>query len=378
MSFAHGGNVYEIASRLGCSPDDLLDYSASINPLGPPPGLADQFNAFFHRLQHYPDIANRSLLDALAAYHGLPSGQIVVGNGSTELIYWLPRVLGIQRAAVVLPTFSEYRKAFELQSIHLLKVSTQAETGFQPVVEDLDKVCREAAPEAILFTHPGSPSGTLMSQGVREWIKEKSRGDGPLCIVDEVFVDFCEDESLKRFLKEAQRLVLIRSMTKFYGIPGLRLGYLLTSEFLAERLRAFLPPWSVNTLAQMAGVYCLNQTTYRKETLGLIERERDRMLQRLGNLQGIRAFPAKANYVLLALDERLPPAGKLQHDLLSSERIIVRDCVTFEGLSDRYVRLAIRLPEQNDRLLDGLALWVESNLDSREGVSILRGNDRRP
>ena len=360
MNIVHGGNVYEVASRLGCAPEAVLDYSASINPLGPPAGLLEEFNRYFTRLQHYPDIGNTSLLDALSRFHDLPSEQIVVGNGSTELIYWLPAVLGIRSAVVVLPTFGEYRKAFELQDIRMHKLFTTAGEGFQPTVEQLDAVCKEVSPEAILFTQPASPAGTLLSQPVRDWLARKSRETNLICIVDEVFVDFCEEESLKGLLETSPRLVLIRSMTKFYGIPGLRLGYLLTSKELADRMHASLPPWSVNTLAQLAGEYCLAQEEYRLETLKLVERERRRMAERLEELKSCRVFPGNANYLLVRLEDSLPDAGVLRQDILAAERIIIRDCRSFEGLSDRYFRLAVRLPEQNDRLLDGIERWVGS------------------
>ncbi|MCE5242135.1 MAG: threonine-phosphate decarboxylase [Syntrophobacteraceae bacterium] len=360
MSVVHGGNVYEISSLLGCAPEAVLDYSASINPLGPPPGLLEEFNRYYSRLQHYPDIGNRMLLNALSRFHGVACDQIVVGNGSTELIYWLPIVLGIRSAVVVLPTFGEYRKAFELQGVRMHKLFTSPESGFQPTVEQLDTICREVSPEAVLFTQPASPAGTLLPQEVRNWIVRKSRETNLCCIVDEVFVDFCEDESLKGFLGESPRLVLIRSMTKFYGIPGLRLGYLLTSEDLAGRMKSALPPWSVNTLAQIAGEHSLGQEGYRRETLDIVERERRHMTERLEAMKVFRVFPGNANYLLVRIEDSLPDAGVLQRDIIDSERIIVRDCRSFEGLNERYFRLAVRLPEQNDRLLAGIERWVKA------------------
>jgi len=364
MALAHGGNVYEIASQLGRSPDSILDYSASINPLGPPPGLADQFHAFFHRLRHYPDIGNRSLLEGLSRFHDLSPDRIVVGNGSTELIYWLPKVLGVRKATAVLPTFSEYRKAFELQGVKIHKLVTSFDTQFQPTVEQLEAVCRDVSPEAILFTHPGSPAGTSLPSDVRGWIIEKSGRGGIVCIVDEVFVDFCEQESLKTTLAGSPGLVLIRSMTKFYGVPGLRLGYLLTSEALTTRMRSLLPPWSVNTLAQIAGVYCLQQEAYHAETLRLIETEREWMRRKLEDIGGFLVLQGRANYLLVQLPGGCPPVDRLQRDLLLSEGILVRDCSSFEGLSDRYMRLAVRLPEENRRLLEALARWVEAHVSS--------------
>ncbi|MFP5211967.1 MAG: aminotransferase class I/II-fold pyridoxal phosphate-dependent enzyme, partial [Acidobacteriota bacterium] len=145
MAFAHGGNIYEIASRLGCSPDAVLDYSASINPLGLPPGLAEEFNAYLHRLLHYPDMQNTALIKSLSDFHSIDPGRIVVGNGSTELIYWLPRALGIKSAVVALPTFSEYRKSFEIQGVKLHRLMTSAENDFQPTVDELEAICNRVS-----------------------------------------------------------------------------------------------------------------------------------------------------------------------------------------------------------------------------------------
>jgi threonine-phosphate decarboxylase len=361
MNLVHGGNIYETASQLGCTPEEILDYSASINPLGPPPGLAKLFGHSYQLLQHYPDIHNGTLLAAIARYHGVSRDQVVVGNGSTELIYWLPKVLGIRKALIVIPTFSEYQKAFELQDVHLVKLVGFPEESFQPEVEKLDELVEQFEPEAILFTHPGSPSGALLPDSVREWLVQKSRSRELFCIVDEVFIDFCEEESHKRFLGDSEHLVIIRSMTKFYGLPGLRIGYLMTSKPLAARLRHFLPPWSVNTYAQVAVPHCLKQRKYREMTLELIARERGRLLESLQSLETCRVFPGRANYLLMRLGESLPPAGRLRRDLLASDRILIRDCHSFEGLDDHYVRFAIRLPEQNQRLLDALMHWVRTH-----------------
>jgi threonine-phosphate decarboxylase len=354
MTLVHGGNVYEIAWQLGCAPEEILDYSASINPLGPPPGLEELLNGTYARLQHYPDIHNRLLLDSIAHYHGISAGRVVVGNGSTELIYWLPKVLGIRKALIVLPTFGEYQKAFELQEVQLGKLLATPDENFQPTVAGLEELFERFSPEAILFTHPGSPAGTLLPRAVREWLVETSRRRKVFCIVDEVFIDFCEEESLKERLGDSDHLVIIRSMTKFYGLPGLRLGYLLTSEHLAARLQHFLPPWSVNTYAQVAGTYCFQQSEYQAETLDLIGCERHRLLKHLEVFKGCRVFPGKANYLLMGLGRDLPCAGDLQQDLLASDRILVRDCRSFEGLDDHYLRFAVRLPEQNQRLIEAL------------------------
>jgi threonine-phosphate decarboxylase len=361
MAFIHGGNIYEVAERMGVSPEAVLDFSASINPLGPPPHLLDQFNQYFNRLQHYPDIHNRSLTEAIAEFHGKSTQQIVTGNGSTELIYALPRALHVRRALIVLPTFSEYQRAFASQNVELIKIFTAAESCFQPTVEQLARAVEEFQPDAVLLTHPGSPSGVTLPSAVRSWLVQKGREGSFHLIIDEVFADFCEEESLKGLLDELDQLVIIRSMTKFYGIPGLRLGYLMTSESIANKVRHLLPPWSVNTYAQIAGAYCLEQRQYRARSLAFMDGERKDFIAALQRLEGCRAYPGKANYVLVELDSSLPKAAKLQMDLLLSDRILIRDCSSFEGMGERHVRFAIRLPHENKRLLEAFDRWLAAN-----------------
>jgi len=361
MAFVHGGNVYEVAERMGISPEAVLDFSASINPLGPPPHLLDQFNKYFNRLQHYPDIHNRSLIAAIAGFHGKSTQQIVAGNGSTELIHALPRALQVRRALIVLPTFSEYQRAFASQGVEMVKIFAAAESSFQPTVEQLAHACEEFQPDAVLLTHPGSPSGATLPSAVRSWLAQEGGKGRFHLIIDEVFADFCEEESLKGLLEVLDQLVIIRSMTKFYGVPGLRLGYLMTSESIAKQVSGQLPPWSINTYAQIAGAYCLEQHRYRAESLAFMERERKDFSAALQRLDGCRVYPSKANYVLVELDSSLPTAAHLQTDLLQTDRILIRDCSSFEGMGERHVRFAIRLPHENKRLLEAFGRWLAAN-----------------
>lgn len=349
--------MYELASLSGCSPEDILDFSASINPLGPPLGLGELISRYFCRLQHYPDINNRLLIDSFSGLHEISPACIVPGNGSTELIYWLPRALGIGKALAVLPTFSEYCKAFELQGVEVHKLVCTAENLFQPTVDQLQYAVERCRPEAVLLTHPGSPAGSLLSPELIDWVAANSN-DGLKFIIDEVFIDFCEEKSLKRLLASSPDLVIIRSLTKFYGLPGLRIGYILSSARHAEAIRRFVPPWSVNTLAQAAGAYCVHQEEYRRETLEVVERERRNISDRLSEMPGLRVFPGEANYLLVELDRRLPSAEVLKQDLFDSGLVLIRNCGSFEGLDEWYFRVAVRLPQQNEMMIGGIKDWI--------------------
>ncbi len=356
----HGGNVFETARRLGCAPEEILDFSASINPLGPPPGLLDVVLRAYERVRHYPDIANRELAEAIAERFRIDPHQVVLGNGSTELIYTLPHALGPARVLAVVPTFKEYLQAFSLSGVPVDLCVATAENHFQPTVSQLEQALEARNPQAVLVTHPGSPSGTLLPKDVRRFLLEQNRVRNLTLVVDEVFIDFCEEESLLEELSGHDRLVLIRSMTKFYGIPGLRLGYGLTSPALAETLRRRVPPWSVNTLAQAAGVFCFQQKSYREKTVAVVREERVRMSRALAGIPGLTVFPSAANYVLVRLDSRLPTAAELKESLLVRHRLLIRDCANFDGLSPWDFRVAVRLPEENDRLIQALADWCHS------------------
>jgi threonine-phosphate decarboxylase len=352
MTIVHGGNIYELSAQAGCSPDDILDFSASINPLGPPPGLARVLSGCFRRLVNYPDIHNRLLIDAVSKLHDIDSECIAVGNGSTEIIYWLPRALDVGTALVVSPTFGEYAKAFELQGTRLQRLFSASENCFQPRAEHLEAALQQYPVEAVLLTHPASPSGALMDGALIDWIVENcSRTPNTLFLIDEVFIDFCEHASLKRFLDRSQNIAIIRSLTKFYALPGLRIGYLLAPPRIAAKVKRHLPPWSVNTLAQTAGAYCFMQDRYRHKTLKLIATERRRLAMKLSAISGLTVFPAEANYLLIRLDRSLQPASSLKRDIFNRDRILIRDCGSFEGLDDWYFRVAVRLPDQNDKLI---------------------------
>ncbi|MGC9194263.1 MAG: threonine-phosphate decarboxylase CobD [Syntrophobacteraceae bacterium] len=354
MTIVHGGNVYELAAKAGCSPEQILDFSASINPLGPPAGIEEELAGCFGLLQSYPDIHCKALLEAISKFHDVDPACIAVTNGSTELIYWLPKALGAGSALAVLPAFGEYVKAFELHGTRVEKLFPAPGECFQPRVEQLEALLESDLFDTVLLTHPSSPAGSLLNDQVVDWIVEKSTGPGPFLIVDEVFVDFCEQASLKRFVETAHNLALIRSFTKFYGLPGLRIGYLLASPRIARRVREFLPPWSVSTQAQVAGAFCLAREDYRLKTLDLIEKQRNRLARELSAIPGLEVFPGAANFLLVRMAPELAPASSLKWALFKRCRILIRDCGSFEGLGERYFRVAVRLPDQNDRLIEAL------------------------
>jgi len=350
--FDHGGRVFAIARQLGVAPEDILDFSASINPLGLAPGVRSALTAALDRLGHYPDNGCSELREALAGHHGCDPGNVCVGNGSTELIYLLPRLAVARQALLVAPTFSEYEKALRREGwgcdYHLLQSSEGFPLSLPELRRDLVK-----GYGLMFLCNPGNPTGRLYGREEVGRLLDLCGEAGTLLVVDEAFMDFSEEDSVKHAVIASGRGVVLRSMTKFFAFPGLRLGYALAAPPVASELCRHRQPWSVNSLAQAAGVAALSDTGYAVHTRLYIESERAFLTDRLGALPGMKVYPAAANYLLVEMTDGLT-ASVLQERLLT-ERLLIRNCAVFLGLGNRFFRVAVRTREENERLLAALA-----------------------
>jgi threonine-phosphate decarboxylase len=345
----HGGDVYHLARTLGVRVEDLLDFSANINPLGYPAGVPGAVQSALVNLVHYPDRHCFELRADLAAYHGLSVDEVLVGNGSTELIYLVVRALKTARALVVAPAFSVYQEALEAASVPYEFHLTSEEGLFT-----LEHLPEAPGAELVFLANPASPSGALIStERLDSWLAAWDAA-GSYVALDEAFIDFVEEASVKTSLKRYPRLIILRSFTKFFAIPGLRLGYLLAAPELVATCAAMQEPWSVSNIAQVVGRACLQDQDYMIRTRALVKEERQHLLQGLHALPGLTAFPGEANYLLAKLSRPGWSARTLRERLLP-RGIIIRDASNFQGLDERYIRVAVRRREDNDRLLAALA-----------------------
>ncbi|MCX5894009.1 MAG: threonine-phosphate decarboxylase CobD, partial [Deltaproteobacteria bacterium] len=348
----HGGDVYHLARSLGLELADLLDFSANINPLGFPAGIHTAIQQALPEIVHYPDRRCLELRRDLAAYHGLSVEQILMGNGSTELIYLAARVLKPRQALIVAPAFSEYE--------HALKAA-QAPVTFQVTAEadefTLSEPLDPQAADLVFLAHPASPSGVLMTPELLLEVAARLDAAGVYLLLDEAFVDFVEEASLKAHLARFPHLMILRSFTKFFAIPGMRLGCLLAAPELIRRLAAVQEPWSVNTLAQAMGRACLQDLDYMARSRALVRQEREYLLDGLSSLPGLQTFPSTVNYLLVKLTRPDWTAASLRTALLS-EKLIIRDASNFRGLDQRFIRLAVRGREDNRQLLKALELFL--------------------
>ncbi len=350
-SYDHGGNIFSVARQMGVSPAATADFSASINPLGISPSIKQAIIDALDSLVHYPDNNQAELKELLAEINGLTPQHFAVGNGSTETIYSLPAMIKGKRAVIVSPAFSEYAYALEQHGWDIQRFLVSPETDFAINLEELRKTLSNGC-DALYLCNPGNPSGILYPRETIELIYDICRETGTFLVLDEAFMDFCEEDSAKDKIVSSDHGIVLRSMTKFYGIPGLRLGYAMAAPSVIERLSAMGGPWSVNTLAQAAGVAALKDTDFSKKTIAYVEQERTFLKEQLSLFPRLKVYPSRANFLLIEIDGGMTSA-ELKERLLQ-KWILIRDCANFIGLSNRFFRIAVRTRAENSRLIEHL------------------------
>lgn len=351
VNFDHGGNVFAVARALGVAPEDILDFSASINPLGMAPAVKEALCSSLDSLLHYPDTDCAELAEALAIHHSLSSAHICIANGSTELIHLLPRLVKGARALIVAPPFSEYGKALSRNGWDIAYLELKSADGFALPLDILAARLKEGC-DLLFLCNPGNPTGRLYSIHEIAAVMDICRRSKTFLVLDEAFMDFCEEGSAKKLVTQGERAVILRSMTKFFAMPGLRLGYAMGPEPLIAALSALRDPWSVNTLAQAAGIASLGDAAYIAETRRFIGEEREHLFAALGAIPGLKPYPSAANYILAEVGTG-QAVSELQTRLIR-ERILIRDCANFHGLDNRFFRAAVRTAGENERLLRAL------------------------
>ena len=361
----HGGNVYQVAKALQRPVNSFVDFSASINPLGPPPSVLRAMRQALEECDHYPDPQAETLREYLAFEHRVPSTSIVLGNGSAELIRVLPKALGLRHGVIVGPTFMEFEYSLRAAGVGCTYVHAESTKKYAPQLTKLSRILEEKSlafqrfqgqnrnPRvAVFFCHPNSPTGRVVPVSQLRQIIQQVERLGCWMVVDEAFVEFSPSHSLIKEVFKYQRLLILRSFTKFYAIPGIRLGYLVGSPDLVGAIIPHLPPWSVNHVAQAAGVAALKARRFREKSLRFIQQERKRFLAKIRTLPRLRVIPSQANFVMVELPKDLDTEHVV--DRLAHQGFLVRDCRSFSGLSRAALRLAIRRPRDNDRLIRAL------------------------
>ena len=369
----------------GASEKNIIDFSASVNPLGAPGGVIDAVQKALEEIDRYPDPFAEELLKAIAAYDGVPTDYIICGNGASEIIYSYCAAIKPKRAIEIAPTFAEYEEAVRVNGGEMLCYIYRAEDGFIPSEEFFDfleKECKRMGGESIdgksidgkkptvFICNPNNPTGKLYSKEFIEKVLIKTKALGTRVFIDECFMDLSDGTwSSKEFLKEYSNLFILKAFTKTFAVPGLRLGYgLCSDDELIKRMSEITPPWNISSVAQAAGIAAVKEPEYIRKTKEIIASERAYLTEEL-NALGFKTIPSNANFILFfdsadahhAGFGRLPSGAEEEKEASSADcdlrarllkrGIAIRDCANFPGLDKGWYRIAIRKPEDNRILI---------------------------
>ena len=357
MLNGHGGNINQICSKYGLDPDEIIDFSASINPLGCPEGVRKAISERFADIKNYPDSECTSLRKTIADKVHCSESNIIIGNGSNELFYLIPRALKPKQGILLQPTFSEFKDALCNANVEVVEIVN--DSGRFPIINKDIRSLKNIEYGMVFLCNPNNPTGQLtLKEEILELVKDNTNR---LIVADEAFMDFVDEDEKYSVIKEAplmDNLIVVSSLTKFYGFPGLRLGYLVANESTVNKLMQFKEPWTVNTFAQIAGQVAINDEAFAANTREYVSREKAFLYDRLSRIKGIRPFQPSVNFILVRIHNAEITSSQIQ-DFLIKDKIIIRDCSNFVGLSEKYFRVAVKTREENQKLLSALKLIME-------------------
>ena len=352
MLSGHGGNVKQICDKCGLNPDEIIDFSASINPLGCPDVVRKAVAEQFNDIQHYPDSQCNDLRKAIAERTPCNESNVIIGNGSNELFYLIPRALQPKKGVLLQPTFAEFSDAFSNSNIDVIEIIND-DKDFPVINTNIPRL--KSVEECMVFLcNPNNPTGQLTrKEDIIELVKDNPKR---MIVIDEAFMDFIEDDEKYSVIKEAplmDNLIVVRSLTKFYGFPGLRLGYLVSNESIVNKLMRYKEPWTVNTIAQVAGLAAINDKEFAINTRQYISVEKAFLYDGLTTIKGIHPFQPTVNFILVRIEESKKTSSSIQ-DVLMKNNILIRNCSNFKGLDETYFRVAVKTRKQSQKLLDAL------------------------
>ena len=353
---SHGGDIWGFSRKYNIPLDEVLEFSGPINFLGPSPKAVEAVKQNARLIKFYPDPNPVELKEEIAKYvgNGVEEENILLGNGSIELIYMIAESLPCGFKAVIpVPSFSEYEKA--ALRVGGEPVFVQLPQNFAMETDKIKKAVTDDT-KIMCICNPHSPSGTLYSKKTIMDLVEFCNKKDIIFSIDENYIEFA-DESLNNtvagMVKEYENLFVIRSVTKFYGMAGIRFGYAVAAGNLIDKLETVRQPWSINGLAGVVTSAAFSDTEFIKSTKQTIAKERKALAKNLSEIKGLHVYPSVTNFLLVKIQNRKITSTLLK-ELLAKEHILIRDCCTFVGLDDSYFRVTVRSAKDNQILTETL------------------------
>ena len=347
MSHIHGGNAEYYFKKFNLNESDFIDFSVNLNPFGMPEIIRKKWDGLYKQANKYPSESGERVIDFYKKRFSIKHNSVIAGNGSIELIYMLPRALNIRDAAILEPSFYDYKRAFTINNCNLHTITLREENGFKFTV-DKDTLNKIEKSDALMLANPNNPTGKIMNKGTITALAK--RFPDKWFLIDEAFIQFssnCKEVSLMDY--GIENIVVIHSLTKFYAVAGLRIGAAIGPKNAIDKLKYVKQPWSVNSIAEATVGYLTNCLDYEKKTTAFIDMEKERIKNEITTSKNIKLFETDANFFLSKW------LGRDFDDFLKyllKKGIYVRDCRNFSGLSGNFFRFAILKKEKNNKLIE--------------------------
>jgi len=356
MERVHGGNVYEMARRFNLTQAQIVDFSASVSPLGIPPRVMAAVQEAMLMLDHYPDPDCTRFRQAIAEKHGVDYKSVLAGNGAAEIIYLLARMVGPGRALIPYPSFIEYECAVRSVGGQTTNIGYKSQGSC--FLMEMD-VLLESIPgnDLVFICNPNNPTATLWQTDDLLKIIQTGQSHHCLIVIDEAYLDLVDEGchlSLVNKVNDHHNLIVLKSLTKAYALPGLRIGYAIGPPKLIEVLSGLRDPWSVNVLAQMAGTEALKDEEYLVRLQRLVQAERHFLKNELSQIPGLTVYTPTANFILADASTAGITTYQLQQSL-APQGFFIRDCANFRGLGPGFFRISIRTRADNQRLVNAIS-----------------------
>jgi len=348
----HGGDIWQYPRSFR---NNMIDFSVNINPLGISERAKNIIIRNLDKINYYPDSESKYLKDLLGRFHGLPGYNFLIGNGSIELIHLIPRALKPKVVLIPVPTFSEYEFVAKANNANCLFVKCSEKDNFKIDVSKLMRFIPQA--DLVFLCNPNNPTGSVLTSREILSLIKVCKDSKVTLVIDEAFIDFIFQRDKVTVISEAVKnkyLLVLRSLTKFFALPGLRIGYLVGHKDIIREISRYMYPWNVNTLAQIVAAKVIADKRYIRETRGVILEERAYLYENLNNIRGVKVFPSDANFFLCKLEDAvIKNAAKLSKKLIG-EGILIRDCGNSRGLGNSFFRIAVKNRVENIKLISVL------------------------
>lgn len=362
MIIGHGGNKKDLAARLGCDIDEIIDMSSNLNPLGPPETIQEFICDHVEKIQSLPLPDASGMRNGFAHFHHIDSSRVIAGNGTTWFIYTIPKALESKRVLIVGPTYSDYKDACSMHGIEYDQLASKASDRFMP---DMDQISSRAKDcDLVFICNPNNPTGSLIQKEQIEHLVKSQKNT--VFVIDESYLPFVDNADQISFVgdMEYKNVIVLSSMSKIFTIPGLRTGFLSADPLIVEKIMTYYQPWSVNSLAQAVIEHIFEYPEkiepFYQKTRAFIKEQKKYFYDSLKQVTGLELFDSSAYFILARLTGK--ENSKTLCEKIGQHKILIRDCSNFEGLSDQYIRFSLKNRNENQQLAQYIKQELKGSL----------------